>query len=200
MQKRKHITDKQILEKIKTGDAACFELLYRRQRGKIFNFILKLSNRDFYMAEEILQRVFIRIWEMRKKINADESISSFLYTISKNMFLNEVRSRAQQVSFEQAMQNKYCEAENSVEREVEYKLLEEEVNRLINQLPPARRRIYQLSKQKHMSNKEIAAMLNISENTVESSLYKATIFLRKILSIQYKRDGFIALIIILKFI
>jgi RNA polymerase sigma-70 factor (ECF subfamily) len=58
-------------------------------------------------------------------------------------------------------------------------MLEEQINRLIEQLPPARRNIYVLSRVKNLPNKEIAALLDISENTVESQLNKATQFMRK---------------------
>ena len=66
-----------------------------------------------------------------------------------------------------------------VEKEIEYKMLEEQINRLIEQLPPARRNIYMLSRVKNLPNKEIAALLDISENTVESQLNKANQFMRK---------------------
>lgn len=104
------------------------------------------------------------------------------------MFLNTIKRRAQEVLYQASLQQEYNEAENTVEAEVEYKLLEQEINRLIEQLPPARRRIYRLSKQQNFTNKEIAAMLKISENTVESNLYKATLFMRKFLSLRYDAD------------
>lgn len=188
MRREEIISDNQILGKIKSGDITCFEYLYKRYKGKIYNFVLSLSDGDFYLAEEITQNVFLRIWEIRKDMNTTESVSSFMYTVSRNMFLNTVKRRAQEALYQASLQQEYNEADNTVEAEIEYKLLEQEINRLIEQLPPARQRIYRLSKQRHFSNKEIAEMLHISENTVESNLYKATLFMRKILSLRYDAD------------
>ena len=68
---------------------------------------------------------------------------------------------------------------------VEYHLLEEFVDSLIQQMPEGRQRIYKLSRQSHLSNREIADQLQISENTVEPQLTKAISFLRKRLKDQY---------------
>lgn len=188
--------DKNILEKIKTGDHSCFELLYTRYKGKIYNFILTLSNGDFYLAEEIVQNVFLKIWEMRRELTIEGNFSSFLYMVSRNMFISAMRRKAQDSLYQQSLQNSYCEYENVVEQDIEYKMLEEEVNRLINQLPPAQKHIYQLSKKQNFSNKEIAESLNISISTVESQLYKASSYMRRLLSAHYKVEAFFALIYI----
>lgn len=149
MRREEIISDNQILGKIKSGDITCFEYLYKRYKGKIYNFVLSLSEGDFYLAEEITQNVFLRIWEIRKDMNTTESVSSFMYTVSRNMFLNTVKRRAQEALYQASLQQEYNEADNTVEAEIEYKLLEQEINRLIEQLPPARQRIYRLSKQQH---------------------------------------------------
>lgn len=69
------------------------------------------------------------------------------------------------------------ETENCVENEVELNLLLEEVERIISLLPPARQRVYRLKHIEHLSQKEIASQLGISENTVESHLKQSTKFL-----------------------
>ncbi|MDD2284611.1 MAG: RNA polymerase sigma-70 factor [Paludibacter sp.] len=182
---REGINDERILiERLKKGDTACFEILYRKYSGRLYNFVLNISKGDLYLAEEIVQNTFLKIWEIRHNINTEGSFSSFIYTIGKNLFLNAVKLRTQEYLY-----NKYVlESQNlneiTVDKDVDYKLLEERINWLIDQLPPARKEIYILSKIKNLPNKEIASMLNISENTVDSQLYKASRFLKKKLS-QY---------------
>lgn len=73
------------------------------------------------------------------------------------------------------------EAENCVEDEVELNLLLEEVERIISMLPPARQKVYRLKHIEHLSQKEIASLLGISENTVESHLKQSTKFLSQML-------------------
>jgi len=171
--------DRVLLEKLKSGNIACFELLYSKYSGKLYNYVLSLSKGDFYLAEEIVQNVFIKIWEIRQHINTEGSFNSFVYTVGRNMFLNVVKSRLQEHLYHDYVVDHEAVLDNSVEKEIEYKMLEEQINRLIEQLPPARRNIYVLSRVKNLPNKEIAALLDISENTVESQLNKATQFMRK---------------------
>ena len=170
--------DSVLLEKLKGGDIACFELLYNKYSGKLYNYILSLSKGDFYLAEEVVQNVFVKIWEIRQHINTEGSFNSFVYTVGRNMFLNMVKSRLQEHLYQDYVIDHENGLENTVEKEIEYKMLEEQINRLIEQLPPARRNIYILSRVKNLPNKEIAALLDISENTVESQLNKATKFMR----------------------
>ncbi len=171
--------DRVLLEKLKTGDIACFELLYSKYSGKLYNYVLSLSKGDFYLAEEIVQNVFVKIWEIRQHISTEGSFNSFVYTVGRNMFLNVIKSRLQEHLYHDYVVDHEAILDNSVEKEIEYKMLEEQINRLIEQLPPARRNIYILSRVKNLPNKEIAALLDISENTVESQLNKATQFMRK---------------------
>lgn len=171
--------DRVLVEKLKGGDIACFELLYSKYSGKLYNYVLSLSKGDFYLAEEIVQNVFVKIWEIRQHISAEGSFNSFVYTVGRNMFLNVVKSRLQEHLYHDYVVDHEAVLDNSVEKEIEYKMLEEQINRLIEQLPPARRNIYVLSRVKNLPNKEIAALLHISENTVESQLNKATQFMRK---------------------
>jgi RNA polymerase sigma-70 factor (family 1) len=171
--------DRVLLEKLKSGNIACFELLYSKYSGKLYNYVLSLSKGDFYLAEEIVQNVFVKIWEIRQHINTEGSFNSFVYTVGRNMFLNVLKSRLQEHLYHDYVVDHEAGLDNSVEKEIEYKMLEEQINRLIEQLPPARRNIYILSRVKNLPNKEIAALLDISENTVESQLNKATQFMRK---------------------
>lgn len=181
--KKEHIeveeVDDHLLEKLQRGDVACFSALYDKYSGKIYNYILKISGGDFYLAEEIVQNVFVKIWEVRMQIRLGGSFNALIYTMARNMFLNVVKSRIQESLYIEAQMDRDIALDSSVEKEVEFRMLEEQVAKLMEQLPPARRQIYTLSRVKHLSNKEIAAMLHLSENTVESQLNKAVRYIRK---------------------
>jgi RNA polymerase sigma-70 factor (ECF subfamily) len=180
------VDDRILLERLKKGDAACFEIIYSKYSGKLYNYVLNISKGDFYLAEEIVQNVFIKIWEIRQHIDTEGSFSSFVFTVGKNLYLNALKSRLQGFLYHEYVMEHSSELANSVEEEVEFKMLEEQINTLIEQLPPARRQVYILSRLKHLPNREIAQMLNISENTVESQLSKATQFMRKNLLPYYR--------------
>ena len=170
--------DRALLERLKKGDVTCFEMLYTKYSGKLYNYVYNISKGDFYLAEEIVQNVFVKIWEIHQHINVEGSFNSFVFTVGRNMFLNIIRTRVQESLYHDYVIDNETQLENSVEKEVEYKMLEEQINKLIEKLPPARRRVYELSRVKHLSNKEIALQLDLSENTVRSQINKATQFLQ----------------------
>ena len=75
---------------------------------------------------------------------------------------------------------------NSVEEEVDYKMLDDFINSVIEQLPEARRKVFIMSKKMCLSNKEIAARLHISENMVEAHMTKAIAYIRKRVASEYE--------------
>ena len=146
---------------LKRGDITSFEYLYNCWSGKLYNFVMRISQGDTYLAEEIVQSVFIKVWEGRDQVDADKSFGAYICTIAKNQLVNIYQHRM----LEQLYQAKIKTSEpieNTTEKEVDYHLLE----------------IFVLSRRKLLTNKEIAAKLNLSENTVESQLTKAIAFLR----------------------
>lgn len=169
---------------LKRGDIASFEYLYNCWSGKLYNFVMRISRNDIYLAEEIVQSVFIKVWENREQIETDKSFGAYLCTIAKNQLVNIYQHRMLESLYQTKIKTSEP-VENTTEKEVDYHLLEEYIDSLIEQLPPARREIFILSRRKLLTNKEIAAKLNLSENTVESQLTKATAFLRSKIDRHY---------------
>lgn len=175
----------QVLALKEEGTPSSFEYLYERWSGKLYNFVLRISRGDRYLAEEIVQSVFVKVWEKRKELDVDKSFGAFLCTIAKNQLTNIYQRRMSEFLYRSEAE-RLATTDNTTEKEVEYHLLDEYIQSLIEQLPPARREIFRLSRVHHLSNKEIAAKLQLSENTVESQLTKAVAFLRQHLLQHYK--------------
>lgn len=166
------------------GDIHSFEYLYNIWSGKLYNFVMRISKGDGYLAEEIVQSVFVKVWENRKSLNPDKSFGAYLCTIAKNQLVNIYQHRMLEDIYQEKTR-KYEPIENTTDKEVDYHLLEEYINSLIDQLPPARREIFILSRHNMLTNKEIAAKLKLSENTVESQLTKALSFMRNRINQHY---------------
>jgi RNA polymerase sigma-70 factor (ECF subfamily) len=147
--------------------------------------VLKISKGDIYLAEELVQRTFIKIWENREQINPEKSFISYLCTIAKNMLLNEYDHQMIQFVYREYVLNRNTEAENTTEKYVDVSLLEEYVNKLTNQLPPRRKTIFLLSRKEGLSNKKISEKLKISESTIETQLSKAVSFMKNALKEHY---------------
>lgn len=170
---------------LQKGDVSSFDYLYNVWSGKLYNFVMRISKGDSYLAEEIVQSVFLKVWENRLSVDPDKSFGAYLCTIAKNQLSNIYQHRMLEFLYQENQMQSSPAVENDTEKAVEYRLLDEYINSLIEQLPPARREIFRLSRQQQYSNREIAEALSLSENTVESQLTKATAFLRDKVTTHY---------------
>ncbi|MFA6580445.1 MAG: RNA polymerase sigma-70 factor [Paludibacter sp.] len=191
------LTEKEDLELLKNASMQSFDVLYHRYSGKLYNFAMKLSKGDSYIAEELVQRTFIKVWEARENVNPEKSFISYLCTIAKNMLLNEYEHQTVQFIYEQYVKTNMFDVDSSTEKEVEKKLLEEYIDKLADKLPPKRRKIFILSRKEGFSNKMIAKHLNISESTIETQLSKALSFMKSQLRNHY--DNILLILLILYF-
>jgi RNA polymerase sigma-70 factor (ECF subfamily) len=175
------------LKRLKEGSERAFDALYNQYSGKLYNFIMTISNRDCYMAEEIMQEVFLKIWEIRHEINPDKSFIAYIYTIARNMLMNNYQHRTVEFVYKEYVQKNTLEAETNTEEQIEYNLLSQYIDTIIEKLPQGRRQVYLLSRKEHFSNKEIAKKLDISESTVEKQLSKAIQFVREQILLHYDK-------------
>lgn len=173
------------VQRLKEGDISSFEFLFMTWSGKLYNFVLKISHGDFYLAEEMVQSVFIKVWENRINLDPEKSFAAYLCTIAKNDLVNIYQHRMLEYLYIEEIAKDGNTTDNYTEDDVEYHLLDEYINSLIDKLPPARREIFLLSRRQLLNNREIASRLHLSENTVESQLTKASSFLRKEISTHY---------------
>lgn len=177
--------EKKLLLQLQNGSSEAFEELFHKYGGKLYNFIFKLSSGDSYMAEEIVQRTFVKIWETHTAVNPDKSFISYLCTIAKNMLMNEYEHQTVEYIYREYMLKHYANADNATEKEVNKNLLEEYINALIEKLPPGRKQVFIMSRKEMLSNKEIAKQLQISESTVQTQLSKAVSFMKEHLAKYY---------------
>jgi len=187
------LDEKEELELLRNASMQSFENLYHRYSGKLYNFVIKLSKGDTYIAEELVQRTFIKVWETKEYVNPDKSFISYLCTIAKNMLLNEYEHQTVQYIYHAYVKLNLMDIDSSTEKEVDKDLLEEYINILAENLPPKRKEIFVLSRKEGLSNKEISKQLNISESTIETQLSKALAFMKNQLEKHYE---YILLIII----
>lgn len=164
---------------LKSGSFEAFEKVYKLYSGKLYNFVMKISRGDSYWAEEVVQRTFVRLWEIHDQINPDKSLISYLCTIAKNLLLNIYqRQTVEYIYAEYVLESAQEYSDNNIDDVLDGKLLEKYIDRLAEELPPSRKKIFIMSKRKNLSNKEIALELNISESTVATQLSLALKFMK----------------------
>lgn len=169
--------DEKLLLLLKQGDESAFESIYWKYSAWIYNFANTLLY-DRLSAEDITQTVFLKVWEKHEDINPNDSFESYLFTIARNLIYKETEKRLSCEKVFEVLNQKLRKEDTLTEQQIETKSLREYIDSLIEQLPPARKEIYKLSRVEHLSNKEIAEKLNLSEKTVETQIYRALQYLK----------------------
>ena len=185
--------EKLLLIKLKEGSFQAFEKLYTMYSGKLYNFIMRLSSGDRYMAEEVVQSTFIRIWEVRAKVDSDASFISFLCTIAKNLLMNMYQRQTVAYVYNEYLLKSGVDRDSQTEDDIDLRFLNDYIDSLAEELPAQRKKIFILSKRQNYTNKEIAGMMGISESTVATQLSLAVKFMREQLMKHY--DKVIALLL-----
>lgn len=173
--------DGDVLFRLKQGDEDAFESIYWKYNSWVFNFIHSLLF-DKSLAEDLTQTVFLKIWEKRESIDPELGFDSYLFAIARNLVYKETENRLQSELLSDTLKEHSANHDSLTEENIDADSLREYINNLIEKLPPSRRQIFQLSRHAHLSNKEIASRLSISEKTVETQLYRALRFLKQKLS------------------
>ncbi|TKG89043.1 RNA polymerase sigma-70 factor [Puteibacter caeruleilacunae] len=166
-----------LVEELRKGNSLAFEVLYRKYNGKLFNFVRKTIG-DKEEAAEIVQYVFIKLWEKRSTIDPSQSFSGFVFKIAKNLVYNFIRKSVREASMKEAHIDSLDQLADSTFDKVEFTELEARLKACIDKLPPRRKEVFILSRKRGMTYKEIAIHLNISENTVDTQIRKALQFLK----------------------
>ena len=186
------INEKRLLTELKNGSFHAFERLYNMYSGKLYNFIMRISSGNQYMAEEVVQSAFIRVWEVRERVEPESSFISFLCTIAKNLLMNMYQRQTVEYVYNEYLKNTGLDSDYQTEETIDLRFLNEYIDSLAEELPAQRKKIFILSKRQNYTNKEIAEMMGISESTVATQLSLAVKFMREQLMKHY--DKIVALL------
>ena len=166
---------------IVNGDRKAFEGFFYEHKDRVNTIALTYTANQF-IAEEIVQDVFLRVWKNRAKLKDIESISSWLYTITRNLSLTALKKIAKEGLHQQDLVSHLPFIVNdSADRINEYdlkKLIEE----ALDKLSPQQKKIFELSRLKGYERDQIATLLNIAPATVSVHLTIAIRNVRAFLS------------------
>lgn len=163
---------------IQMDDRVAFYNLYERYCRRLHGFVLRYikQNED---AEEIVQEVFVKIWESRNKIDAYSSFEAFLFTIAYNTTISLLRKRTNEKKYLEHLKSLQL-PDNSPDLidEIQFNELNDRVQTLLSELTPRQKEIFQLSREEGLTHDEIAKKLDISVNTVKKHMSNTLTFLK----------------------
>ncbi len=179
-----------LIESLKNGDQQAYNYLIGTYHHKLCVYANSLV-KNVYSAEDIVQNVFIKVWEQRSRLKSNHAIKSFLYKLVYNEFIDLYRKNQSLFSLEKS----YHVALNSVIQDEDtesFQRVLNVVNKEIQNLPPKCKAVFILSKKEGLTNIEIAEHLDVSIKTVEAQITKAFSILR--LSVNEKIKSFLFLL------
>lgn len=171
--------EKDIILRLKNGDHDAFAWIYNKYWSQVYEFcrLYITSPED---AKEIIQQVFVKVWEARYLIKENENFKGFLFIITRNLIFNQSKKSFNENFYKLSVLNAFSTEQEGydMEEEIVASQLKEFIDELINMLPPRQKEVFLLSRESHLSYKEISLRLCISEKTVEHHITKAMRFIK----------------------
>jgi RNA polymerase sigma-70 factor (ECF subfamily) len=170
-------SDSKLVKKLKEGDVEAFNQLFYAYSSRLYHFAYGyLKSKD--KAEEMVQEIFLKIWENRGNIKEEFQFRSYLFSIAFNYVKKYFRTKA--------LINRYIDyavshgsEEEYPDEETDYSSLKSRVYQLVEQMPEKRREVFIKSRFEGKNAVAIAEELNLSQSTVENHLNLALRFLKQ---------------------
>ena len=167
------------------GEEKAFEQVMETYYNKLLIYAYSFTN-DYPQAQDIVQNVFLRLWERRQNINIRESFQGLLYKSVYNEYIDDYRRKKSSIIINEA----YKLALNYAVEDTNYQLVEDKIaliKKEVEHLPPRCKQIFLLSKQDGLTNSEIATYLDISIKTVEYQISQAYSVIRTKTEVKIKK-------------
>ena len=162
-------SEKELIEALKKGSKSAFTKLYANYAPRIRAFALRWSKNSI-LAEDVTQEVFMRLWNERENIRQTNSLNSLLFTITSHTLINAFHKTINAPIFEDYLKHVDSLPAGGNFDPMEYSNFLSIITRFIDRMPATRRKVVKLSKFDGLSNKEIAEILSLKEQTIKNQL------------------------------
>jgi RNA polymerase sigma-70 factor (ECF subfamily) len=164
---------------IREGNEQVFGDLFKQWYNPLCNYALRFTGNDADEAEELVQQVFLKIWEKRTQLPDVVSMKSYLYRAVHNTGLNHAEKQKRNVSLDSGVHLQVAHTREEALPGLRTKELEKAIADALEKLPAQCRRVFELSRFEELKYKEIAEVMNISVKTVENQMGKALRIMRE---------------------
>lgn len=162
--------EEEILKSLSEGDERAIEAIYQLYWEPLFVKSFSIL-RDREICEDIIQEIFIKLWDFRERLEIKVSLKAYLFASCRYSIYRHIRSgTVRENIFDEIHERLHTSSSHA---DLEYKEILAQVNYIINQLPPKCQQVYKLSREENLSHKEIAQQLHISTKTVENHITRA---------------------------
>jgi len=169
--------DIELVERLQKGDVEAFDLIYEKYSGKLYAFGLKYL-KSTEEAEELVQSVFLKLWENYKILKKELSFKSYLFTIAYNDICKLFRKRNYRQKFIDDTLYENSQFSSEIEEGIDYHSVLEQVELIVNKLPEKQKTIFLKSRKEGKSTREIAEEVGLSPGTVDNYISESLKFIR----------------------
>jgi len=177
---RNNKTDSDWVEKLRKGNLTTFDLIFKEYSSRLYGFAIKYLKKK-EETEELVQNVFLKMWENREKLKKDSILKSYLFTIAYNEMCNLFRRKKLEEQFRKEIG--YSQKNSfDTENQVNYNSMLERVKYLVEKLPDKQYTAFVKSRKEGKTTKKIAEEMNLSAGTVNNLISSALKFIRQHIS------------------
>jgi RNA polymerase sigma-70 factor (family 1) len=162
-------SDDEIVKEIRADNMIAFDFFYKKYCRRVYKFGYSILKSDIE-SEDLVQNVFLALWENRNKIEKGSSIKSYLFTITYNSAITLIRKKASEAQFCDYLKTLREINEEPVNTQLEFQELSSRVEEIVEGLPRRQKEVYLLHRVEGLKYSDIAERLNISVNTIENHM------------------------------
>ena len=164
--------EKKWVKALRSGKKEALEWVFQKYHHALYYHALDFLKSPV-LAEDAVQEVFVKVWENRNQIKPDLSFKAYLFCISKNHVINQLKRISREIKAHQEISHRSLTSYNAVEEQVMYAESEALARKALDALPPKRKKVFIMHRLEGKKYGEIATLMHISKNTVRDHVVKA---------------------------
>ncbi|WP_165798472.1 RNA polymerase sigma factor [Chitinophaga costaii] len=169
-------SDSQLLVLVQQGDKDAFTLLYNRYWDKLLVYVMRAVQVQSD-AEDIVQELFISLWKRRESLDIRSALSTYLFNSARYGAIRYIEKNITRSNYLEFL-SKTTPAAPAADQALALKEVSAQMEEVVAGMPERMQQVFRLSREQHLSHREIAAQLGISEETVKKQIYRALQLLR----------------------
>jgi len=169
LEKQINITEKNLIRELKNGSSRAFDKIYQMYSKRLYAYSVQFT-KSSEEAEEIIQDVFVKLWQNRANIRQEETLRSLLFIMAKHHLINAYHSKVNHPVYEEYVNHLDVLMVDNAHYQIEYDEFVLKFSKELKKLPPTQQKVITLSRFEQLTNKEVAEKLMISEQTVKNQL------------------------------